>query len=308
MVQEEKNIAVVGNLVQWYVAMAQFLRLTNRACHEMSDLGLTQNRILFYLAFFPEATMGSISEELVLRRSTVTAAVDVLVDKGLVNRYRAADDARVFRVELTDAGRKSFPLYLDRLKSFNSWVQKYTYPERGEELLGIVLSDAEGLGASHFNLTSLDSEAFVQRLGFDLEKHEADLVFSGLLAVEKVALVYCRMQKINKEMGFAANNGLLMAYLLSEGRKAPLRQIRLELRLESGEATVCLHRLEKKGLVKKRIDAKDRRVAHIRLTAKGLVAANELLDQIIPLFSASFPTALDAPLYKYIMLPSELKG
>lgn len=49
--------------------------------------------------------------------------------------------------------------------------------------------------------------------------------------------------------------------------------------LTSGAMTACLNRMEQAGLVVRRIDTGDRRVRHVRLTAKGLAMADSGLSQ-----------------------------
>jgi DNA-binding MarR family transcriptional regulator len=53
----------------------------------------------------PKPTMGEISKELSFPLSTVSRIVDVLEEQGFAKRQPDAEDGRVVRVGLTDAGR-----------------------------------------------------------------------------------------------------------------------------------------------------------------------------------------------------------
>jgi DNA-binding MarR family transcriptional regulator len=53
-----------------------------------------------------ERTMGDMARELVCSRSGLTAIVDRLVAKGLVERRRSGRDRRIVRVAMTDEGRR----------------------------------------------------------------------------------------------------------------------------------------------------------------------------------------------------------
>jgi DNA-binding MarR family transcriptional regulator len=54
----------------------------------------------------PKPTMGDLSRDLLLPPSTVTRIVNMLEEHGLARRVSDAEDARVVRVDLTDAGRR----------------------------------------------------------------------------------------------------------------------------------------------------------------------------------------------------------
>jgi DNA-binding MarR family transcriptional regulator len=49
--------------------------------------------------------------------------------------------------------------------------------------------------------------------------------------------------------------------------------------LTSGAMTACLKRMETKGLITRRTDETDRRIKHVRLTEKGVAAAESVLTR-----------------------------
>jgi DNA-binding MarR family transcriptional regulator len=79
------------------------------AARSMAQLGvevtLVQHRALVVLASAGPRRTTDLADELGVASSTVTRMCDRLTRKGLVRRYRRADDRRVSWVGLTEAGR-----------------------------------------------------------------------------------------------------------------------------------------------------------------------------------------------------------
>ncbi|QGZ65052.1 bifunctional helix-turn-helix transcriptional regulator/GNAT family N-acetyltransferase [Paraburkholderia acidisoli] len=73
-----------------------------------SDYSLTEVRILWELAHRDDLTMTDLCRELGLNAGYVSRVISGFEKKGLVAKTRAADDARVSRLELTALGRATF--------------------------------------------------------------------------------------------------------------------------------------------------------------------------------------------------------
>ncbi len=69
------------------------------------NLSLTQWRLLYSLGKLSNRTMNEIAEFLTLDRTSLTRAVDKLVERGLLLRTEVAHDRRLTEVTLTAAGR-----------------------------------------------------------------------------------------------------------------------------------------------------------------------------------------------------------
>src|SRR5262249_379352 len=75
--------------------------------------------------------MRQLAEFLTVAVNSVTSIVDNLERKGLVRRQRSADDRRVIRVELTDAGRLMYESIADvHLRLFRSMLGALTEDEQ----------------------------------------------------------------------------------------------------------------------------------------------------------------------------------
>jgi len=69
-------------------------------------LGPSHLRALFVLTKQPEATAGTLAREAELNPASVTAMIDHLEERGLVQRRRDTEDRRRCWISLTDTGRK----------------------------------------------------------------------------------------------------------------------------------------------------------------------------------------------------------
>jgi DNA-binding MarR family transcriptional regulator len=88
------------------LTLARLSRMLERACSESAQppLTLAQYRLL---AMIGDGTSQAshLAGRLALAKPTVSATLDTLVERGLVDRTTAPDDRRVTSLSLTDAGR-----------------------------------------------------------------------------------------------------------------------------------------------------------------------------------------------------------
>ena len=83
--------------------IARLSRILERAC---TDLSLPQYRLLAMVAEGDERATA-LAGRLALSKPTITAAVDGLVDRGLVDRAVVAEDRRAVVIRITAAGKKA---------------------------------------------------------------------------------------------------------------------------------------------------------------------------------------------------------
>lgn len=88
------------------LTLARLARVLERACGEAGQppLTLAQYRLLAMIG--DGASRAShLAGQLALAKPTVSATIDTLVERGLVERGAAPDDRRVARLSLTTSGR-----------------------------------------------------------------------------------------------------------------------------------------------------------------------------------------------------------
>ena len=69
------------------------------------DVNLTQASLLAYVAEFGATTQTRLADHLGIGRAAIGAVIDRLSERELVQRHPDPSDRRVWRVDITDAGR-----------------------------------------------------------------------------------------------------------------------------------------------------------------------------------------------------------
>ena len=86
------------------LALARIARMLERSCSDSSThLSLPQYRLLAFVVRGEERA-SNLAEQLTLTRPTVSAAIDTLVDRGLLERTSVDTDRRAIRLTITPAG------------------------------------------------------------------------------------------------------------------------------------------------------------------------------------------------------------
>lgn len=137
------------------VALRQILRATelnSRLLAKESGLSTSQLIVLQTVVRESKVTPGSVAQAVSLSQATVTALVDKLEQRGLVQRQRDTEDRRRVWIEPTDGGRATAGAAPDllqdrfqtRFKRLKDWEQSMvvTALERITEMLGAEEIDA----------------------------------------------------------------------------------------------------------------------------------------------------------------------
>lgn len=110
------------------------------------DLSSAQYRMLFQLADGAEAST-TLARKLEVSAPSVTAVVDGLVNRGLIERTHSSLDRRRVSLDLTDEGRKVLALADDSVGAHLTMIAGYLDGTNTEELLDDLLAWSEALDA-----------------------------------------------------------------------------------------------------------------------------------------------------------------
>ncbi len=138
ILQSESNVARLdGSTGEGFDEYVFYLitQVQNRRVRDFSpvleSLGLTIAlwRAMSTISRLEGCLMSELAEFTTSDRTTLTRAIDQLVDLGFVQRRTSPDDRRLVRVELTDQGRSVYAESVDRLAEHNERVFDDLSPE-----------------------------------------------------------------------------------------------------------------------------------------------------------------------------------
>jgi DNA-binding MarR family transcriptional regulator len=138
----DRRIRAFGVLLD---TAARLERLLGATMERESGLSHAMFEVLLRLADSPDgATMGDLSRELVLTSGGATRLVDRMVEAGLVQRRRSADDKRVQVVTITEEGAEALVRAAAR---HAEEVGRHVFAPLGEEGLAALLGGLDRLGS-----------------------------------------------------------------------------------------------------------------------------------------------------------------
>jgi DNA-binding MarR family transcriptional regulator len=143
MVTTETDPQVIETIVY---ALPEIVRAVTATRNSLSPrLRTPQMRALLHLTVAEGLTMGELAREIGISYAGATQVIDQLVELGLVERERSAEDRRVVRLRLTERARPEMEQALARRARQVREVCEQLGPDearafaRGMQLLGEVL-------------------------------------------------------------------------------------------------------------------------------------------------------------------------
>lgn len=107
-ISEEMKMSVEGSMADWELLaqFAQAYRGISDTFMDQVDMHRAQATLLCRLFVQDGMTQSEIGDQLSVQGATITNMLQRMEDAGLVTRRRDAEDNRLVRVYLTDAGRE----------------------------------------------------------------------------------------------------------------------------------------------------------------------------------------------------------
>ena len=94
-----------------------------------SDLTIAEMHTIEAIGLFDQKTMGQVARELSVTVGTLTVAVNSLVKKSYVERFRVDEDRRLVKVKLSKRGRVAFRMH----RKFHEDLIRHTMDGLSEE-------------------------------------------------------------------------------------------------------------------------------------------------------------------------------
>lgn len=77
----------------------------------LSDISITEIHTIEAIGVYNEKTMSEVAQKLKITVSTLTTAINKLINKGYVERKRIEEDRRVVLIKLTEKGELAYKLH-----------------------------------------------------------------------------------------------------------------------------------------------------------------------------------------------------
>lgn len=129
--QRDKQLADLAAIT---VALTRHLELTGHQHPDVIELTPTEVLVTRYLEFRPDSTASSLAHNLKLQPSNLSAVLKALERKGVIIRERSTEDARQFKLILTDRARQS--IYEIR----NTWSKEFREDDLGDSAIATTLA------------------------------------------------------------------------------------------------------------------------------------------------------------------------
>lgn len=118
---------------------------------EFSDLSIKEMHIIDNIGIDREPSMSEVAKDLGITSGTLTIAIDNLIRKGYVERYRSKEDRRVVLIKLTDKGIRAYKAHEDFHRDLVSSALEALDLEE-EKLLFKVLSNIDEFFKNKYNI------------------------------------------------------------------------------------------------------------------------------------------------------------
>lgn len=128
-----------GKILQVIPEITHFLRDEVRQYDE-PRLSLSQLRILYFLNHYPESSLSKVAKHLDVTRSTMSEAIERLVQQGLVLRVNDPQERRGILLSLTSAGGKyQQQVYQALLASIEQRLNSLSDKQNSQIIAGLLL-------------------------------------------------------------------------------------------------------------------------------------------------------------------------
>lgn len=292
----DSEAQLVLRRLEWITSFCLFVDDVTHASRDLTGLNLTQTRILFHTAVYPNKPIGKIASSLCLKASTATAAVTGMEDEGLVIRTPNPSDHRSMTVALTDKGYDLIPRYIDGCNEVFSRLFSFVQEGKREEFLHILLPNGVASMVEDYCEAPLDEAAIYERLRVDPADDPNRALFATVLYIEKISLSLNELSVFESALNLSLNEARILRYLTTCKGDTHLKEIRSNLNIKTNVMSVCLDKLQEAGFINRLTDTSDRRSIIIHLEAKGQSLIKKSTPGFCSLVDSLFPAIAETPL------------
>lgn len=280
----------VGPRLDWINHFINVSNAVDRNVHRACGLNITQGRILFYIATHELQPIGSVGSALFLKASTITAAVNNLVDAGYISRSHDEVDRRNVYIAITEKGIGVTPSFIPVVrKAFEEDVPKARLENR-DELRRLLLPASSRI----FFDTEVESfEHIASRVAntLKLDETQDEIVthISRVLSIESISFFLSKVAEFDSKLELTPNEARILRTLGNDNSGMRLKDLSTFLNIRSNVASMSIRTLEDSGLIDRGRDQDDRRAAKVTLSRKGAELVQDTRDEYCEIFDTCFP-------------------
>lgn len=280
----------IGSRLDW---INHFVRLNNsidKNVKESCGLNITQARILFYIGTHEPHPIGNVGTSLFLKPSTITAAVNHLVDDGYISRAYDDLDRRNVYINITDKGIGITPNFIPAVRKAFEVDCPSPYPEKIEELNKLLLP-----ASSHvfFDTDEEDITSIATRIASDLhlDQSQDEIIqhITRVLIVESITYFISKMTEFERTMDLSPNEARILRVLGNNNKGMRLKDLSAFINIRPNVASLSIRTLTDRNLINRACNSKDRRAANVTLSRKGSRFVHDTKDELCEIFDTCFP-------------------
>jgi len=141
-----KRACIQINQAVFSMANAYRTTMQREGLAEASGLNMADRSVLMVLGQTGPTTAHALSKRMDINPGTISVYVQRLVEKGLVERSQDEADRRVWRIELTGAGREAYDETIDGAEAYTRrFLSPLTVAEQ-KAFHAVLIKITEGLG------------------------------------------------------------------------------------------------------------------------------------------------------------------
>ncbi|MGN0073437.1 MAG: MarR family winged helix-turn-helix transcriptional regulator [Coriobacteriales bacterium] len=279
----------IGSRLDW---INHFIKLNNCIDKNVRDscgLNITQSRILFYVGTHESHPIGNVGTSLFLKPSTITAAVNHMVDDGFISRSYDDLDRRNVYINITQKGIDITPNFIPAVTK--GFEKDCTYPPSNrDELLQLLLP-----ASSHvfFDTDEEDISSIATRIARDLNldhsQEEVILHITRVLIIESISFFLSKMTEYERSIDLSPNEARILHVLGNNNKGMRLKDLSAFIDIRPNVASLSIRTLTDRNLINRACNNKDRRAASVTLSRKGARFVRDTNAELCEIFDSCFP-------------------
>ena len=280
----------IGNRLDWINHFILLNNCVDKNIRASCGLNITQARILFYIGTHEVQPIGNVGTALFLKPSTITAAVNHLVDAGYVSRSFDDVDRRNVYIAITQKGIEITPNFIPAVRKAFVEDCPLVYEDKRLDLRELLLPSSSHV---FFDREEEDVDSIAARIAQDLslDYSQEQIVqhIVRVLIVENISYFLTRMTEYERALNLSPNEARILRVLANNNTGTRLKDLSAAIKIRPNVASLSIRTLADRNLITRVPNPKDRRAANVTLSRKGARFVHATKGELIDIFDSCYP-------------------